>query len=705
MTPSPTITDQINQARQLGYGDEEILGYLSQRQDLAPKISQAQNAGYQNNEILEYLGKSNQPPAEKKTEPPAYQSPFRDVPVIGKPLGWYDENYINPGLDQAAAGLDRFVQGVPKGSGRDMVGGATDVVQGLALGAGTPFLVESGMAAPVRTALGLGTGAAAGWGAKTAAEALHVPHEYAEGLGTAAGFGAGFAANPFADYISRIDPAKYLARIFKPGEHEVHFPDTTPGALADIKTYGNPKAGTVKDTFEAAQPTIGRLQTAMNAWVDYGMQHNAQLDGDILVNAAQQAIPDLIWQRDPATANAIVSEAQSAFGGKRFPVDRVRDWLRTGNSSKFYSQAGYKQNAAAQAGTAPAIEAAQTKAMRNALYPLLDAANDGAGPREVQSRTSAVIDARNNASRRMPQVAGEGGASKLEGAANVLTAGARVIGAPFQNQDIASSFRQLMNPMEGKTNGMLRALYGQLPEAAPIPMPPEIAPGGPTTPIVPGYNPRQLPKGTAPFTQGTSAPDLAGQMQRGYGQTINQPPGLPPGTAPFTQGTSVPDIPGQVKAGAYEMYRRPRLPEGPTTRGLPSPETQSSSPSGDVLDLVAVKDPSTGETHYYQRPKPLTPPEQGAPPPAAPAAGKPTPPTDWLKLSTDKKAYLEHMRNAGAYDKVVEVKDPLTGETHYYPYGKPPGQAKGGRAKSDAHLRSIERRAYGREAALRNLRG
>ena len=87
MTPSPTITDQINQARQLGYGDEEILGYLSQRQDLAPKISQAQNAGYQNNEILEYLGKSNQPPVGGKTEPPAYQSPFRDVPVNGKPLG------------------------------------------------------------------------------------------------------------------------------------------------------------------------------------------------------------------------------------------------------------------------------------------------------------------------------------------------------------------------------------------------------------------------------------------------------------------------------------------------------------------------------------------------------------------------------------------------------------------------------------------
>ena len=146
---------------------------------------------------------------------------------------------------------------------------------------------------------------------------------------------------------------------------------------------------------------------------------------------------------------------------------------------------------------------------------------------------------------------------------------------------------------------MLRALYGQLPEAgAHSDVPPEIAPGGPTTPIVPGYNPRQLPKGTAPFTQGTStlAPDLAsGQMQRGYGQTINQPPGLPPGTAPFTQGTSVPDIPGQVKADAYEMYRRPRLPEGANDAGAPfCPRLSRPPPSGDVLGSSRGERPIDG---------------------------------------------------------------------------------------------------------------
>ena len=695
MTPSPTITDQISQARQLGYGDEEILGYLSQRPELAPKISQAQNAGYQNSEILEYLGKGNQPAAtEKKKEQPAYRSPMRDIPIIGKPLGWYDENFVDPGLNQAAAGLDRFVQGVPKGSGRDMVGGATDVVQGLTMGAGTPFLVESGMAAPVRTALGLVAGAGTGWGTKAALEALKVPHEYAEGAGTAAAFAGGFAANPVADALSRIDPVKYSARIFKPGEAEIDFPDTTPAALADIKTYGNPKAGTVADTFAAAKPTIDRLQAGMNAWVNHGMQNNAELDGDILVNATKQAIPDLIWQRDPLAAKSIVDEAKAAFGGKRFPVDRVRDWLRTGNSSKFYTQAGYKQGAATLSGTAPAIEAAQTNAMRENLYPLLDPANNGAGPREIQSRTSAVIDARNNSSRRIPQVAGEGGASYLEGTANALTAGARIIGAPFQNQDIASSFRQLRNPMDGKTNGMLRALYGQLPEAPPIPMPPAIAPGGPTTPIVPGYNPRQLPQGTAPFTQGTAAPDLAGQIQRGYGQTINQPTALPPGRAPFTQGTVAPDLPGQMRTRATQMMHRPALPEGPTQLTVPLPETQLSSPSGDVLDPVGIRDPVTGETHYYPRPRALTPPQGTSAPPAG-AGGRgahAAPPTDWIKLSTDKNAYVKHMQDAGAYDNY----DPATGTYK-------PKQAKGGRAKSDSYLRGLERKAYGRDATLRAL--
>ena len=73
---TPNIKDQIDQARQLGYGEDEILGFLSNRPDLAPKIAQAQSSGYGTGEILDYLGKGTQ------TKPPT------DTPWDIAPGAW-----------------------------------------------------------------------------------------------------------------------------------------------------------------------------------------------------------------------------------------------------------------------------------------------------------------------------------------------------------------------------------------------------------------------------------------------------------------------------------------------------------------------------------------------------------------------------------------------------------------------------------------
>lgn len=56
--------------------------------------------------------------------------------------------------------------------------------------------------------------------------------------------------------------------------------------------------------------------------------------------------------------------------------------------------------------------------------------------------------------------------------------------------------------------------------------------------------------------------------------------------------------------------------EAPVARPAP---VEASSPKGDYLDLIPMKDPSTGEVHYYPRPKPLT------PSPAVPASPGATP--------------------------------------------------------------------------------
>lgn len=49
------FSSQINEARQQGYSDDEILGHLASRPDLAPKIKEAQDNGYQPAEILGHL--------------------------------------------------------------------------------------------------------------------------------------------------------------------------------------------------------------------------------------------------------------------------------------------------------------------------------------------------------------------------------------------------------------------------------------------------------------------------------------------------------------------------------------------------------------------------------------------------------------------------------------------------------------------------
>ena len=212
------------------------------------------------------------------------------------------------------------------------------------------------------------------------------------------------------------------------------------------------------------------------------------------------------------------------------------------------------------------------------LYPLLDAANDGAG-REYAGRANQRRSSTRATMPFAPYAASSGGgwASQPEGALNVLTAGARVMGAPFlENQDIASSFRQLMNPMEGKTN-VIRCgrLSGQLPRSrAHSDVPPEIAPVRPDDAYRARSNPRQLPKKEPrPLRRARPPRTLAGQMQRGYGQTINQLPGLLPSPrhcALYAAGARPSRHP---RTGRRRRVRRciggPVFPEAPNDAGAP----------------------------------------------------------------------------------------------------------------------------------------
>ena len=282
----------------------------------------------------------------------------------------------------------------------------------------------------------------------------------------------GAAAGAIGDAF-RLDPEVAAERAWRPSPADSEFPQSTPKAGSDVKTYGNPGVRNNADTIPAANNAIALLQQGMEAYLQRAERAGVQIPGDVLVQATQRAIPDLLWTQDPATAQGLIASADRAFGGRYFDVGRWRDWLRTENASlkKFYSQAGAGQSSAGIAGTPPAIEAAQAQAMRDALYQYLSPEDSGAGPRQIQSRTGDVIALRNNADRASNRVTGERALTPAEGFGKAATGAARIAGAPFQNADIPSAYRQMTNPIIGPTDSLIGRFYDALPPADPIPQP------------------------------------------------------------------------------------------------------------------------------------------------------------------------------------------------------------------------------------------
>lgn len=88
----PDIQSAVQQAKQAGYSDEEILGYLSKsRTDLAPKIQIAQKSGYAAGEIVSHLGSlGGAKPAQAQPQQDAFEKAVNyhtGNSLIDAPLG------------------------------------------------------------------------------------------------------------------------------------------------------------------------------------------------------------------------------------------------------------------------------------------------------------------------------------------------------------------------------------------------------------------------------------------------------------------------------------------------------------------------------------------------------------------------------------------------------------------------------------------
>lgn len=480
----PDLLDTVNQAKSAGMSDEDIVGSLSKHPVYGSRVQGILSQGASPSDVVgAIMGAPKQSGSTgwRYTDPHSVSSPMysnatgtkQAVTQNDVPLSGTEQAAMAP-LGLFSGGATQFGKGASEAkhakTGDELAHGLSDVARG----AGTLMLP---IAAPalmtVPGLVGATTGAAAGYGAEQGLKAAGVPSGYAELAGDVAGAGAGTGSAMGTQAAFRINPQVAAERAWRPTPADSQFPQVTTTAGSDVKTYGNPGVRTNADTIPSANNAIKVFQQGLESYLNRAEQAGVQIPGDILVQATQRAIPDLMWVQDPASAQALVNDAQRDFGGKYFDVARWRNWLKTENASlsQFYNQAGAKQAAGLAAGRPQGIESAQTAAMRDALYQYLSPEDNGAGPREIQDRTGNIINLRNNAERASNRVTGEHALSPAEGFGKVATGAARLVGAPFQHGDVPGAMRQIMNPMQGPTDALIGQFYDVVPHAQPIPQP------------------------------------------------------------------------------------------------------------------------------------------------------------------------------------------------------------------------------------------
>ena len=389
--------------------------------------------------------------------------------------------------------------------------------------------------------------------------------------------------------LTKLNPEVATERAWRPGPADSDFPKIAPQAVSEVKTFGRPNVRTNAGTIEAAGPAIEAHQNALEGWMNRARQAGVTVSGDDIVRATEAAIPQTMKLESPAEAARLVEQARQAYGGRRFSVDDFRQYLREKNSGQqsFYGKSNSAQQAGITSGTPAAIEKAQGDAIRDVLYRALDPEGEGAGPRQIQERTGSVINLRKAAERRSNAITGEKAVRPIEGAGNFMSGLGRLIGFPFHG-DVPNSLGRMAHPFQGPSDALIGKLYGQTPEAQPLPAPPSsnyptIGPARQLGPAVTRVGP--IPDATS--VNVTTGPQLTGRML----------------TSGSVKAGPIPDT-----SGAHVTTGRPlvaplgrQLPAGPSIR----PPTETSGPAGDITDLMPIKDPITGRTHYAARPRPL----------------------------------------------------------------------------------------------------
>lgn len=527
---------------------------------------------------------------DSRGNPIVARNPDRPLSATEKAVTW-PLGFESNGMTQLGRGIYRMTH--PQ-SGSDFAGGTADLAQG-GMAVATPFALPSMVASPVRAITGLGVGTAVGAGTSGGLQALGVPEGYSEAAGTATGAVAGGLAAAFTPegllHPVRVDP--HVAALRAWGfERDPKILDQMrngdvklTAGLSDLKQSAaqqgidvsnyHPDNATGRGSY-ANEAVLKALPKALEAnrtvWQQWMDRARGQLrSGDPIIVATANALKTTL--SDPR-AQALLTEAERLYGGQLTPADMERLLIeKNGELASFYSGDKAVQAAAERAGADTlknkALLQAQASAIRDLLYNTLDPEGAGARPAEIQGRYGAL--------KAIEQAAN---ANRTDFIAN--DSAAHPINPTEKLSNLHIDPRQWMKANLTSPEWQVSRAVLDSPDPNPLPSPNRPYPyQSATRPSTIGPA-RQLPAGTAPFTQGTSAVNPSAMMPRGPTANPYNAGLLPPGNP--AQGEGVIQVPPPGAGGQWQS------PSGPVAADwqLPANEPRVGAPPADTSSVTAT---------------------------------------------------------------------------------------------------------------------
>ena len=362
--------------------------------------------------------------------------------------------------------------------------------------------------------------------------------------------------------LRRVDPVIAAEKAWSPTPSQDTFHEQLPETLSIIKKAHGGEIKTNKEAIVGANKALKEHKDTFSKWMARAKANRAYVSGDAIVKATWDAIPETLKRENPKRAQAIIKEAQRAYGGKRLSVDMADQFRqeKTADLKSFYGKSTGGQISAVSGTSPEVVLKAQRDALANELYNALDPQGKGAGPRAIRTQQAHIIDVLDAARRRETMATASKPVSKaaaVAGAAPKLVQS--VVGGPGMGYIKAADIVNPETLWAGSVDPWVRKAFKAVGEPTRTSLP---QPGPWVTPV---------PRNLLPPPRGRTVTPSAGQPL-----VTPAPPGSTPQSGPLPR----------------------QYPPGSGNNRLLAPPSQVQQPGFAVQDMVPVTDPHTGRLTY-----------------------------------------------------------------------------------------------------------